>query len=71
MFGEKRTEILYVRVKKSNKDFVETLSEKNGVSESVAMDYLLDEIKSGSFKIKLGKEDASNKKPSKRSPKKV
>jgi hypothetical protein len=68
---EKREEILYTRVKKSNKNFVAKVALENSVSESIVMDYFLDCIQAGKFKIELGKQNACKKKSSSKCAKKV
>jgi hypothetical protein len=70
MFPEKRNEVLYVRIRKSCKNFVRKLAEKHEVSESIVVDYLLEQSIHTINKLELGAY-VSKKKPSKRSAKAV
>ncbi len=49
----KRTEILYTRITERNKKFVRKLAEKQSISESALVDYIID---------KFRKDHACNKK---------
>ncbi len=58
MIPVKRTEILYSRIKKQNKQFIKKEAKKAGISEAEYVDYVFD-----AFRLT----DAGNKKKSRKS----